>query len=74
MRKKCYDECYRLERECTKDCIIAGMEFKKGDLIGIPVYAVHHCSDYYHDPETFDPDRFGFPFLIRSGRIVKFFS
>ncbi|CAG0890358.1 unnamed protein product [Darwinula stevensoni] len=57
------DECHRLERECTKDCIIDGIEFKKGDLIGIPVYAVHHCSDYYRDPEVFDPERFGFPFL-----------
>ncbi|CAG0890363.1 unnamed protein product [Darwinula stevensoni] len=51
-----------LLRECTKDCIIDGiMEFKEGDLIYIPVYAVHHCPDYYPDPEVFDPDRFVSP-------------
>ncbi|CAG0890359.1 unnamed protein product [Darwinula stevensoni] len=52
-----YPPANRLERECTKDCIIDGIEFKKGDLIAIPVYAVHHCSDFYRDPEIFDPDR-----------------
>ncbi|CAG0904895.1 unnamed protein product [Darwinula stevensoni] len=53
-----YPIATRLERVCTKDCIMDGMEFKKGDLICFPIYAVHHSLEYYPDPEVFDPDRF----------------
>ena len=52
------DGCYRLERECTKDCIINGIEFKKGDFVFIPVNAVHSFPEHFPNPEVFDPERY----------------
>lgn len=31
---------------------------EKGCKVTIPHYAIHHDSQYYPDPFTFDPDRF----------------
>ncbi|XP_025155845.1 cytochrome P450 9e2-like [Harpegnathos saltator] len=31
---------------------------KKGDLLWIPVYALHHDIKYFKEPEKFNPDRF----------------
>lgn len=31
---------------------------KKDTLVLVPVYAIHHDSEYYPNPEEFDPDRF----------------
>ena len=31
---------------------------KRGTIIRIPTHAIHHCEDYYPDPERFDPERF----------------
>lgn len=30
----------------------------KESLVIVPVYAIHHDTDYYTNPEEYDPDRF----------------
>ena len=35
-----------------------GIELFKGQLVLIPVYAMHHDEQFYPDPERFDPTRF----------------
>ncbi|XP_063706036.1 cytochrome P450 6A1-like [Culicoides brevitarsis] len=49
-----------LIRECTKDYHIEKINYtiKKGMLIMIPVYAIHHDPEFYESPEVYMPERF----------------
>lgn len=55
-----YTPVSELFRICVKDYQVPGSDFiiKKGTSIFIPVYAIHHDSRFYFDPEVFDPERF----------------
>lgn len=56
-----YTPIVRYQREVSsKEYSIPsyGLTLKKGDLIRIPVYAIHHNPDFYPNPEIFDPERF----------------
>ncbi|CAG0891859.1 unnamed protein product [Darwinula stevensoni] len=53
-----YPPAIRFERVCTRDCVVQGFRFGRGQLVSIPVYAMHHDPDSYPDPEAFRPDRF----------------
>lgn len=55
-----YPPALILAREAAEDYFIPELKLtlKKGQSILIPVYAIHHCSDYFPDPETYDPERF----------------
>ena len=48
-----------MERQCTKDVTYndGRIYLKKGTIVTIPVYALHHMEEYYPDPEKFDPER-----------------
>ncbi|CAG2166010.1 unnamed protein product [Oppiella nova] len=50
----------RLKREAMEDVMLGntGVKIKKGVVVEIPLYAIHHDPDYYPDPFTFNPDRF----------------
>ncbi|KHN70784.1 Cytochrome P450 3A12 [Toxocara canis] len=48
----------RMLRECNEDITIKNIRFEKGCAIVVPIYAVHYNSDYYPQPEKFDPERF----------------
>jgi len=53
----------QLDRSCTKDYTMdlgngKSVEIKKGDIIFLPYYVLHHDSEYFPNPEKFDPDRF----------------
>ncbi|KAH9394069.1 Cytochrome P450 3A4 [Tyrophagus putrescentiae] len=37
---------------------LGGITLKKGQMIQVPTYAVHHCADFYPEPERYNPDRF----------------
>lgn len=58
MRK--YPPVANLTRRVRKNYKIPGtdLEFKKGMTVIIPIYAIQRDSEYYPDPEKFDPDRF----------------
>ena len=44
-------------RQSAIPCIVNGISIPAGVEILIPVYALHHDSDLWHNPETFDPER-----------------
>uniref|UniRef100_V5H5G9 Putative cytochrome n=2 Tax=Ixodes ricinus TaxID=34613 RepID=V5H5G9_IXORI len=50
----------RLERTPHENYVLGdtGILIPKGSTIVIPVYALHHDSEFYPDPYTFNPDRF----------------
>lgn len=52
-----------IDRMCNKDCTLytqreVAHEFKNRDQIVIPVYEIHHNSEYFKNPMKFDPHRF----------------
>jgi hypothetical protein len=51
--------CFRVERQCTKDYSYDNgrIKIKKGQLVTVPAFALHHMEEYYPDPEKFDPER-----------------
>ncbi|EDW02023.1 GH20129 [Drosophila grimshawi] len=55
---------FTLDRECGKDIDMFDenneliVKFKKGDIINIPIIALHRDPHYFKDPELFSPERF----------------
>lgn len=50
-----------LEREVKKDFSVppgTNIVLKKGQCIAVPLQSIHKDSEYYPDPDLFDPDRF----------------
>ncbi|CAD5231547.1 unnamed protein product [Bursaphelenchus xylophilus] len=45
-------------RECVEDCVIKGINIKKGVCIQAPVHAIHFDPEIWTNPMTFDPNRF----------------
>ncbi|XP_054161135.1 cytochrome P450 3A41-like [Oppia nitens] len=35
-----------------------GITVKQGETVELPIYAIHHCPDYYPEPHLFRADRF----------------
>ena len=55
-----YPPVLRIDRKCSQDYKLgeSGITLFKGQDVDIPVYAIHHSSDFYENPEQFNPDRF----------------
>ena len=47
----------RLHKDISYDYGNGRVHIKKGVLVTVPVYALHHLEEYYPDHETFDPER-----------------
>jgi cytochrome P450 len=53
-----YPPATRIDRICNKDYEFEGLKIPKGQLVTIPIWALHHDPDIYPDPYKFNPDRF----------------
>ena len=47
----------RVERRTTEPCKLGNIQLGSGQLITIPVHAMHHDPAYFPDPEQFKPER-----------------
>ena len=48
---------YSAIRHCQKTCTINGVTFLKGSDLLIPIYVLHHSSEYWDEPDQFRPER-----------------
>jgi len=55
-----YNPVLRMERRASEDFELGttGIIVRKGMLVGIPVWALHHSCEHFPDPERFMPNRF----------------
>ncbi|XP_055348355.1 cytochrome P450 3A5-like [Paramacrobiotus metropolitanus] len=51
-----YPPAVRTERQCNTTWTYNGVTVEKGDIVAIPIYAIHHDPAYWPDPEQFNPD------------------
>ncbi|OED46170.1 cytochrome P450 [Flavobacteriaceae bacterium (ex Bugula neritina AB1)] len=63
--KQCIEEAMRLyppayfsDRKAIENDEYQGVKFKKGDTILISFYEIHRHTDFWEDPDIFNPDRF----------------
>jgi cytochrome P450 len=62
--RACFDEAQRIQgapiftREAAVDDEIGGYQVRKGTVVGVSPYALHHDPRFFRDPEMFVPDRF----------------
>jgi len=63
--KACIDEAMRmappvpglLPREIISTCTIDGHQIPEGTVVGVPIFTIHHNSEYYPSPYTYRPER-----------------
>ena len=45
-------------RVCVNDCVVNGIEIKKGVWIHFPIFASHFDPDFFPEPDTYCPEEF----------------
>jgi cytochrome P450 len=53
-----YPASSRTDRAASSDYEYKNMKIKKGDIVNILIYAIHHDETYYPEPYKFMPERF----------------
>ena len=50
------DSC-SVTRYCNEDCVLGGVQFRKGALVVLVIDSIHQNPTVWRDPEVFSPDR-----------------
>ena len=54
---RCYPPAWAIGRRALEDFWIGGYSVRRGTVVLVSQYLVHHDERFYSDPERFDPDR-----------------
>ena len=57
---------FRLTRVCNRDVTIKGIHIKKGQMVSVPVLAMHYDEKRWKNPQDFDPERYNFAIIFLS--------
>ncbi|MBL7793637.1 MAG: cytochrome P450 [Saprospiraceae bacterium] len=53
-----YPPFWMIDREALADDEVGGIRIDKGTMVLVYIYGVHHSSEYWEDPDSFNPNRF----------------
>lgn len=53
-----YPPAPRLDRAAGADYEYENIKIKKGEIICVPIYAIHHDPELFPEPDQFKPERF----------------
>jgi cytochrome P450 len=56
-----YPGAHGMNRSTRVDEILAGYRIPAGSWIEVSIWGIHHSAAVWHEPETFDPQRFNVP-------------
>jgi cytochrome P450 len=53
-----YPPAFVTGRKVDEDVEIGGYQFRKGDVLLVSQYVMHRKPEYFHNPDSFIPERF----------------
>jgi cytochrome P450 len=53
-----YPPAWTTTREVVKDTTLGGLPLKKGQILLVNIYGIHHDERFFEDPWAFNPERF----------------
>jgi enediyne biosynthesis protein E7 len=53
-----YPPVWITNRQALAEDVVCGYALPKGAIVSIPIYLIHRLTQYWENPEGFDPDRF----------------
>lgn len=53
-----YPPFWMIDRQAIADDEVEGYKIKKGTMVLVYIYGIHHSEKYWQQPDTFDPERF----------------
>jgi len=67
-----YPPAWIIDRLALEDDEVDGVKIKKGEIVNLYIYGMHHSEKYWDSPEQFNPDRFDDPSAFKNSAYLPF--